>query len=303
MNFKQYNNVLDYTLKHEPTAQTGDSLATARAIFDNMGVALPQGDMKTVYETIKSDDYMGWTPCTMQEAQEAADKGTAAIGISEDQIVVLSANDEEQPVAQTASVMTLNENTPAYAVDGLQYYVYRSGTTLAIPNLIDYAKNEIGENSQKYTAWFGVSASTSWCAIFASWCAQQCDFITRGVMPKFMSCTEAAAEWFKPKGLFKTRENYVPQKGDLIFFNWSGKTWGTPWTEPTIPAAYDKDNYTASNNFQHVGIVEKVENGRVYTIEGNSGSLPNNQTVVKRNNYSLQYSYIRGYCVPRYEKY
>ena len=207
MNKKQYNNVIEHTLKCEPSAQTDDSFATARAIFDNIGVALPQGDIKTVYETISTDNYMGWKSCTMQEAQAAADNGTAAIGISKDKIVVLSANDQEQPVAQTASVMTLDENTSAFAVEGMRYYAYNGGTTLAIPNLLDYAKNEIGENSQKYTVWFGVSASTSWCAIFASWCAQQCDFITRGVMPKFMSCTEAAAEWFKPKGLFKTREN------------------------------------------------------------------------------------------------
>ena len=126
MNKKQYNNVIDYTLKHE---QTEDSLATARAIFDNMGVALPQGDMKTVYETIETGNYMGWAPCTMQEAQAAADNGTAAIGISEDRIVVLSATDEEEPVAQTASVMTLSENTSAYAVDGLQYYTYGNGKT------------------------------------------------------------------------------------------------------------------------------------------------------------------------------
>ena len=121
MNKKQYNNVIEHTLKLE---QTEDSLSTARAIFDNMGVALPQGDMKTVYETIKTDDYMGWKSCTMQEAQAAADKGVAAIGISEDRIVVISANDEEQPVTQTASVMTLDENTSAFAVDGLEYYVY-----------------------------------------------------------------------------------------------------------------------------------------------------------------------------------
>ena len=126
MNKKQYNNVIENTLKHE---QTEDSLVTARAIFDNMGVALPQGDIKTVYETIKTDNYMGWKSCTMQEAQVAADNGTAAIGISEDRIVVLSANDEEQPVAQTASVMTLDENTSAYAVAGLEYYAYSYGTT------------------------------------------------------------------------------------------------------------------------------------------------------------------------------
>ena len=126
MNKKQYNNVIENTLKHE---QSEDSLGTARAIFNNMGVALPQGDIKTVYETIKTNNYMGWKSCTMQEAQAAADNGVAAIGISEDRIVVISANDEEQPVAQTASVMTLDENTSAFAVDGLQYYSYGYGTT------------------------------------------------------------------------------------------------------------------------------------------------------------------------------
>ena len=126
MNKKQYNNVIENTLKHE---QSEDSLSTARAIFDNMGVALPQGDMKAVYETIKTDNYMGWKSCTMQEAQEAANNGTAAIGISKGRIVVLSAKDEEQPVAQTASVMTLDENTSAYAVEGMQYYSYGYGTT------------------------------------------------------------------------------------------------------------------------------------------------------------------------------
>ena len=129
MNKKQYNNVIENTLKHEQSAQIDDSLATARAIFDNMGVALPQGDMKTVYETIKTDNYMGWKSCTMKEAQAAANKGTAAIGISEDKIVVLSANDEEQPVTQTAAVMTLDENTSAFAVEGMRYYSYSYGGT------------------------------------------------------------------------------------------------------------------------------------------------------------------------------
>ncbi len=126
MNKKQYNNVIENTLKHE---QSEDSLGTARAIFNNMGVALPQGDIKTVYETISTDNYMGWKSCSIQEAQTAADNGTAAIGISEDKIVVLAANDEEQPVAQTASVMTLDENTSAYAVAGLEYYSYSYGGT------------------------------------------------------------------------------------------------------------------------------------------------------------------------------
>ena len=129
MNTKQYNNVIDWTVKHDSAVQTEDSLATARAIFNNMGVALPNGSMQEVYDTIKTNQYMGWRACTMQEAQQAANNGTAAIGISADRIVVLSATDEEQPVAQTASVMTLSENTTAYSVAGLEYYTYGCGTT------------------------------------------------------------------------------------------------------------------------------------------------------------------------------
>ena len=126
MNKKQYNNIIDHTLKHE---HTEDSLSTARAIFNNMGVALPNGDMKTVYETIETDNYMGWKACSMQEAQEAADNGTAAIGISENRIVVLAGTDEEEPVAQTAEVITITDTTPAVAVANLQYYSYGSVST------------------------------------------------------------------------------------------------------------------------------------------------------------------------------
>ena len=41
----------------------------------------------------------------------------------------------------------------------------------------------------------------------------------------------------------------------------------------------------------HVGIVERVENGRVYTIEGNSNDM------VRRNSYPVGYGEILGYGV------
>ena len=139
MNTKHYNNVIDWTLKHDTAAQTEGSLATARAVFNNMGVALPNGDMQEVYDTIKTNQYMGWRACTMQEAQQAANNGTAAIGISKDRVVVLSATDEEEPVAETAAVMTISENTSAYAVADLAYYAYSCGTT-TLPQ--DYLTDE-----------------------------------------------------------------------------------------------------------------------------------------------------------------
>lgn len=103
MNKKQYNNIIVNTLKHE---HTEDSLSAARAVF-NMGVALPGGDMKEVFETVKTDNYMGWKSCTMEEAQAAANNGTAAIGISDSKIVVLAADDAEEPIESTANVLAI----------------------------------------------------------------------------------------------------------------------------------------------------------------------------------------------------
>ena len=144
MNKEQYNNVIDWTLKHEKSAQTSDSLETARAIFNNMGIALPNGNMKEVYETIITNDYMGWGPCTMQEAQEAANKGTASIGISEERIVVLSAADEEVRDIESPSVMILSENTSAYSVSDLQFYSYSYGETDASPEQTAYFNSLVG---------------------------------------------------------------------------------------------------------------------------------------------------------------
>ena len=126
MNKKQYNNIIANTLKHE---HTEDSLSAARAVFKNMGVALPGGDIKEVFETVKTNNYMGWKPCTMEEAQAAANNGTAAIGISDSKIVVLAADDAEEPIEPTAEVLAITDSTPAVAVANLQYYSYGSVST------------------------------------------------------------------------------------------------------------------------------------------------------------------------------
>lgn len=128
MDKKQYNNIIDWTQKIQPETQTEDSLTAIRAVCNNMGVALPQGDLAQVAETLATDDYMYWHSCTPQEAQEAANNGVPTIGISEDSIVLLAATDEEQPVATTATVMTLanNENNN---VTNMAYYSYNYNST------------------------------------------------------------------------------------------------------------------------------------------------------------------------------
>ena len=94
-----------------------------------MGIALPNGDIKEVFKTVKTNDYMGWKPCTMEEARAAANSGTAAIGISDSKIVVLAADDAEEPIESTAEVLAITDSTPAVTVTGLQYYSYSYGGT------------------------------------------------------------------------------------------------------------------------------------------------------------------------------
>ena len=72
-------------------------------------------------------------------------------------------------------------------------------------------------------------------------CADQCGYIESGLVPKFAGCVDGA-NWFKSNGKWQDR-TYEPKTGDIIFFDWEG------------------DGTT-----DHVGIVEKCENGTVYTV-------------------------------------
>lgn len=128
MDKKQYNNIIDHSINFDVTDKN-DSLQIAKTVFNNMGVAFPQGDMKEVYDTISSNDYMGWRECTLEQAQESANSGKATIGISEDKVVVISAKDDEQPVTQTDSVMSSDAVTPVESTSGMQYYAYTAGGT------------------------------------------------------------------------------------------------------------------------------------------------------------------------------
>lgn len=135
MNAKQYNNIIAHMLKNE-CAESKSSLDTARAVLKNMGVAVPSGTMKEVYDTIGTNDYMGWRSCSMEEAQEAANSGTAAIGISENDMVVLSAEDGEDAVTSTETVMNVSDDSDALVAADLQYYAYNSMTTGASSKIV-----------------------------------------------------------------------------------------------------------------------------------------------------------------------
>ena len=153
----------------------------------------------------------------------------------------------------------------------LRYYPYgRAFTAGGNQAIVEVALTQLGnEGGQPYWSWYGFDSRVEWCACFVSWCADQCGYIDSGIIPKFAGCVQGA-EWFKSNGQWQDR-NYEPQAGDIIFFDWEG-----------------------DGSTDHVGIVEKCENGTVYTVEGNSNDACN------QRQYSVGSSTIYGYGVPAY---
>ena len=130
---------------------------------------------------------------------------------------------------------------------------------------------EGNNNYTKYGVWYGEKhgkefENGAWCAMFVSWCANQANISTT-IIPEYASCA-AGKQFFISNGNFKYKEDYVPTTGDIIFFT--------------------------SNGASHTGIVVKSENGKVYTIEGNTSNK------CAQRSYNLDYYTITGYGVPEY---
>lgn len=154
-----------------------------------------------------------------------------------------------------------------YVSHVLRYYVFgRIPTRTGSQAIVQVALTQEGNGGDTYWSWYGFSSREEWCACFVSWCADQCGYIEAGVIPKFSLCS-AGMEWFESRGQFMDG-SYVPATGDLIFFDWGN-----------------------DGSIDHVGIVESVVDGTVYTVEGNSGDK------VARRSYPIGYGQIEGYGI------
>lgn len=144
------------------------------------------------------------------------------------------------------------------------------GITGGDGEIVTVALSQVGNvGGQPYWSWYGFDGRVEWCACFVSWCANECGYIDAGVIPKFAGCV-LGSQWFKDRGQWQDG-SFTPEAGHIIFFDWEG------------------DGET-----DHVGIVERVENGTVYTVEGNSGDA------CRQNSYAIGSSVIYGYGIPAY---
>ena len=140
--------------------------------------------------------------------------------------------------------------------------------------IVSVALSQVGNvGGEPYWSWYGFSGRVEWCACFVSWCANECGYIDTGVIPKYAGCVNGV-QWFKDRGQWMDG-SAEPATGMIIFFDWN-------------------DENGQDGLSDHTGIVEKVENGRVYTIEGNSGDS------VRQNSYPVGHYEILGYGCPEF---
>lgn len=135
--------------------------------------------------------------------------------------------------------------------------------------IVSVALSQVGNvGGEPYWSWYGYESRVEWCACFVSWCANECGYIDTGVIPKFSSCRNGML-WFQSRGqwLPGTTE---PKPGMIVFFDWD-----------------DENGQDGLPN--HVGIVQKVESGMFYTIEGNSAN------VCRTQQYSIGYYEVLGF--------
>ena len=143
--------------------------------------------------------------------------------------------------------------------------------------IVVVALSQVGNvGGEPYWSWYGFGSRVEWCACFVSWCANECGYIDTGVIPKFAGCVNGV-QWFRERGQWADNA-MEPSPGMIIFFDWDNKGSSGP----------------QDGQADHVGIVQKVENGVVYTIEGNSGDS------CRENHYAVGYYEILGYGIPAY---
>lgn len=139
-----------------------------------------------------------------------------------------------------------------------------TGTRRGNPAVAEIALSQVGNvGGEIYWRWYGFNSRVEWCACFVSWCYAQAG----ATEPKFSGCTSGDMGWFQSHGQWADRNYTDIAPGDAIFFDWDG-----------------------SGDADHVGIVVGVENGTVYTVEGNSSG-----DMCRYNSYPLGSSVIRGY--------
>lgn len=127
---------------------------------------------------------------------------------------------------------------------------------------------------------YKVKYTDAWCAATIGAAVYLKDL--RQIVPIECSCQQLINE-ASQLGIWVEEDHFIPRTGDLILYDWqdTGNGDNTGWAD-------------------HVGIVEKVEDGIITAIEGNLNIDGVRQ--VGRRDIAINARYIRGFICPHYNE-
>ena len=151
------------------------------------------------------------------------------------------------------------------------------GIAYGSDQIVTVALSQIGNvGGEPYWSWYGFNSRVEWCACFVSWCANECGYLDTGVIPKYAGCGNGV-NWFKDRGEW-IDGSAEPVPGMIIFFDWDNKGSSGP----------------QDGSADHTGIVEKVANGKVYSVVCITGDS------CAERQYTIGHYEILGYGAPAY---
>lgn len=81
------------------------------------------------------------------------------------------------------------------------YNVLYDGVDGTGTDMVDIATSQMGvSEGRPYYTWYGFNSHVEWCAVFVSWCADQCGYLD-DIIPKF-AVVDDGADWFKARSLW-----------------------------------------------------------------------------------------------------
>lgn len=119
---------------------------------------------------------------------------------------------------------------------------------------------------------WGKKQNMMWCGIFVMWVFYKCFGVAKSLQmqcsgnPSSIPACADAARYFKQAN----RWHMAPELGDVVFFNVNG-------------------------TIGHTGIVVRVDNNTIYTVEGNCGDA------VSACKYTVTSPYVAGFGRPKWE--
>lgn len=142
-------------------------------------------------------------------------------------------------------------------------------------NAGDKNYTKYAEEMDALNVYNGKKQGYAWCNVFIDWCFYKALGLdrTRELLIGFSAGCTQDYNWLKAKGQIVSE----PQVGDLVFFG----------------------------DLSHIGIIEKVDNEKIYTIEGNTSNkaeLIINGGQVAKKSYLKSSKYIYGYARPKYNE-